>query len=53
MSRISSLIRYDGEFGHSIAQMKETLAAKTPLPIVINGLSGGALTNDEYTAEGM
>ena len=44
MSRISSLIRYDGEFSHSILQMKETHEAKTPLPIVINGLSGGALT---------
>ena len=49
MHSISSLIRQDREFGESIRTLKEQLSAKKPLPLVINGLSGGAA--DAYLAE--
>ena len=47
--RIPSIIRQDGEYKASIAALAEQLSAKTPLPIVINGLSGGSA--DAYLVE--
>ena len=37
---ISRIIRHDKEFGAFVSCLKEDLRAKTPLPIVINGLAG-------------
>ena len=39
---ISRIIRHDKEFGAFVSCLKEDLRAKAPLPIVINGLAGGA-----------
>ncbi len=47
--RIPSIIRQDGEYRASVATLAEQLSAKTPLPIVINGLSGGSA--DAYLVE--
>ena len=49
MQRISSLIRADREFLCSVDAMREAYAMPTPYPMVINGLSGGAL--DAYVSE--
>ena len=42
VKRLSGLIRYDKEFGASIETLRAQLKEKTPLPIVINGLTRGA-----------
>ena len=42
MTDIFSFIRRDKEFIHSVEAIREQLAAKSPLPIAINGLQGGA-----------
>ena len=42
MKKLSALIRYDREFSSSILTVREQLKARTPLPIVINGLTQGA-----------
>ena len=42
MTDISSIIRRDKEFSHSIESIGEQLRANNPLPIAINGLTGGA-----------
>ncbi|MBO7303863.1 MAG: transcription-repair coupling factor [Clostridia bacterium] len=49
MRRLSSLIRLDREFRGSLSTIKMQLAAREPLPIVINGLTAGAAT--AYLAE--
>lgn len=47
--KISSIIRLDGEFAQSISAIRDSLNSGTALPIVINGLSGGA--EDAYLLE--
>ena len=47
--RIPSIIRQDSEYRASVLALTEQLSAKTPLPIVINGLSGGSA--DAYLVE--
>ena len=47
--KISSTITLDGEFIQSVSAIRESLNGSTPLPIVINGLSGGA--EDAYLSE--
>ena len=47
--RIPSIIRQDSEYRASVLALTEQLSAKTPLPIVINGLSGGSA--DAYLIE--
>ena len=47
--RIPSIIRQDGEYRASVLALAEQLSAKAPLPIVINGLSGGSA--DAYLVE--
>ena len=42
MIRITNPIRLDREFRGASAALIETVTAKTPLPIVVNGLPGGA-----------
>ena len=42
--RLTSLIRHDREFDDSIEALRLEFPKKEPLPIVINGLSGGAST---------
>ena len=42
MTDISSIIRRDKEFSHSVESIAEQLRAHNPLPIAINGLTGGA-----------
>ena len=49
MKRLTSLIRRDREFSASIEALRMELSKKEPLPIVINGLSGGA--SDAYLFE--
>ena len=49
MRSISSLIRQDREFGESLRTLGEQLSAQQPLPLIINGLSGGSA--DAYLAE--
>ncbi len=49
MLNVSTLIRQDSEFLASVDAMKEAYAAKVPLPISVNGLSGGA--EDAYLVE--
>ena len=49
MLKISSLIRLDREFSESILSLEDMLRAKSPLPIVVNGLAGGA--TDAYLTE--
>ena len=49
MNRLSALIRYDKEFLSSANAIAEQLSAQKPLPIIINGLSAGAM--DAYLAE--
>ena len=49
MTRLSRLITYDKEFGASISTLEGQFRAEIPLPTVINGLTGGALT--AYLAE--
>ena len=49
MQRITNPIRLDREFRSASLTLSETTAAKTPLPIVVNGLSGGAA--DAFLAE--
>jgi len=49
MINISSLIRLDGEFSQSVDTLRAQLLAKTPLPVIINGLSGGGM--DAYLTE--
>lgn len=49
MLNISSLIRQDGEFPASVETMREAFSKTLPLPIAINGLSGGA--EDAYLVE--
>ena len=49
MKRISSFIREDREFGESIQCIEETAKIGKKLPIVINGLAGGA--HDAYVIE--
>ena len=44
MIKASSVIRLDKEFSDSLRQAKENFSARTPLPIIINGLLGGAVT---------
>ena len=46
---ISSLIRQDGEFLASVETMRDAFYKNLPLPIAINGLSGGA--EDAYLIE--
>ena len=42
MTDIFSIIRRDKEFFHSVESIAEQLKANNPLPIAINGLTGGA-----------
>ena len=49
MQKITNPIRLDREFRGATLSLSETVAAKTPLPIVVNGLSGGAA--DAFLAE--
>ena len=42
MERISSLIRADGEYKKFLISLGEAFKLKEPLPIAVNGLSGGA-----------
>ena len=49
MLNISSLIRQDGEFLASVETMREAFSKSVPLPVAINGLSGGA--EDAYLVE--
>ena len=49
MVKISSLIRQDREFSESVLSLEDMLRAKSPMPIVINGLAGGA--EDAYLSE--
>ena len=46
---ISGIIRHDKEFSAFVDCLRTDLSAKTPLPIVINGLSGGAV--DAFVTE--
>ncbi len=43
MTDISSLIRLDKEFVHSVEAIAEQLSQKNALPIAVNGLQGGAV----------
>ena len=47
--RIPSIIRQDSEYKASVQTLALQLLAKTPLPIIINGLSGGSA--DAYLIE--
>ena len=49
MLKIPRIIRQDKEFSESLSAVRESLSAKSPLPIIINGLSGGA--QDAYLTE--
>ena len=49
--RIPSIIRQDGEYRASVSTLAEQLSANTPLPVVINGLSGGS--QDAYLLEAL
>lgn len=49
MINIPSIIRQDKEVTASIATVREQLSAKSPLPVIINGLSGGSA--DAYLIE--
>ena len=49
--RIPSIIRQDGEYRASVSTLAEQLSANTPLPVVINGLSGGS--QDAYLIEAL
>ena len=49
MLKITNPIRLDREFRGAVIALSETVAAKNPLPIVVNGLSGGAA--DAFLAE--
>ena len=49
MTDIFSFIRRDKEFVHSVEAIGEQLKAKSPLPIAVNGLQGGAIF--AYVAE--
>ncbi len=49
MQKVTNPIRLDREFRGASITLSETVAAKTPLPIVVNGLSGGAA--DAFLAE--
>ncbi len=42
MKRLTGLIRQTGEFGESVKELERQFKLSEPLPIVINGLSGGA-----------
>ena len=42
MNRLTSLIRADREFSGYLRTLAETYSAKEPLPISVNGLSGGS-----------
>ena len=42
MNRLSSLIRADREYKGFLTVMKDAYSAQTPLPIAVNGLTGGA-----------
>ncbi len=42
MINIPSIIRRDKEAEASIATLREQLSAKSPLPVIVNGLSGGS-----------
>ena len=42
MKRLSSLIRSDKEFSASLVTLKEQFSARSPKPLIINGLSTGA-----------
>ncbi len=42
MSKITSLIRADGEFTRFLETFREVFASDEPLPVAVNGLSGGA-----------
>ncbi len=50
MKRLTSLIRLDREFSASMEALSAEFLKKEPLPIVINGLSGGA--SSAYLVEG-
>jgi transcription-repair coupling factor (superfamily II helicase) len=43
MKNLSELIRRDREFGASIDSIRAQLKSEKPLPVIINGLAGGAL----------
>ena len=49
MLKYSSFIRQDPEFIHSVETVRAELTSAKPLPVVINGLTGGA--SDAYVAE--
>ena len=49
MQKISTLIRADREFLHSMETLRAQIAANNSQPIIINGLTGGA--QDAYIAE--
>jgi len=49
MQRITNPIRLDREFRGATLTLRETVEAKAPLPVVVNGLSGGAA--DAFLAE--
>ena len=44
MKKLSSLIRADGEYNKFLSALKAQLTSPEPLPIAVNGLSGGAET---------
>ena len=49
MLKVSRVIRADKEYGASVAAIKAELTAPKPLPVIINGLSGGC--TDAYVTE--
>ncbi len=51
MQRISCIIREDKEFSAAMSTLAETFSSQNPLPIAVNGLSGGA--EDAFLAEGV
>ena len=48
MKTVYSLIGLDKEYSHTLSALSEQIEAKKPLPLVINGLSGGALDSFCY-----
>ena len=48
MKTVYSLIGLDKEYSHTLSALSEQIEAKKPLPLVVNGLSGGALDSFCY-----
>ena len=49
MKELTLPIRLDREFRGAMITLNEQLKSSSPLPIVVNGLSGGAI--DAFTVE--